>query len=151
MKPGHVKGHAKGQSWLGAKPQLSSLSPGFSAGGNATSSQAFPVEAKLLWAAASSSGQWNPDLTLQQARGLCFFFPLPGSLFLPLFTHSSVVSGCSLQPRVVLESRCIYSWETSEVFLLLLSAIDGFYPVDCFTVPLSFAGLKTLQIVSIVL
>lgn len=57
MKPRDVKGHAKGQSWLGAKPQLLSLSPGPSAGGNATSSQAFPVEAQLLWAAASSSGQ----------------------------------------------------------------------------------------------
>lgn len=57
MKPRDVKGHAKGQSWLGAKPQLLGLCPGPSAGGNATSSQAFPVEAQLLWAASSSSGQ----------------------------------------------------------------------------------------------
>lgn len=77
----------------------------------------------------------------------CFFF----FFFTSVHTFQPGQSAADHSHIVFKKPWCICNWKTSEVFLLPLSDIDGFYPIDCFSVPLSFAGLKTLQIVSIVL
>lgn len=53
--------------------------------------------------------------------------------------------------RILFKKAGAFIIEKPQRFFFSSCQTDGFFPTDCFSVPLSFAGLKTFQIVSIVL